>query len=114
MEKQDIIKSITERTNGELYLGVVGAVRTGKSTFIKKVIENLVVVVEEPIIMPQHLPPYMYSKNEYQYKISVDDIADLGEELEKLEKATTQEEREKRLKRVEAISRGKEIMAEVK
>ena len=43
MEKQDIIKSITERTNGELYLGVVGAVRTGKSTFIKKVIENLVV-----------------------------------------------------------------------
>ena len=43
MEKHEIIKSITERTNGELYLGVVGAVRTGKSTFIKKVIENLVV-----------------------------------------------------------------------
>lgn len=43
MEKVDIIKSISERTNGDLYLGVVGAVRTGKSTFIKKVIENLVV-----------------------------------------------------------------------
>ena len=43
MEKIDIIKSITERTKGEIYLGVVGAVRTGKSTFIKKVIENLVV-----------------------------------------------------------------------
>ncbi|MCM1370747.1 MAG: stage IV sporulation protein A [Clostridium sp.] len=43
MEKIEIIKSITERTGGELYLGVVGAVRTGKSTFIKKVIENLVV-----------------------------------------------------------------------
>ena len=43
MEKQEIIRSITERTNGELYLGVVGAVRTGKSTFIKKVIESLVV-----------------------------------------------------------------------
>ena len=43
MEKIDIIKNIAERTNGELYLGVVGAVRTGKSTFIKKVIENLVV-----------------------------------------------------------------------
>ncbi len=43
MEKTEIIKSITERTGGELYLGVVGAVRTGKSTFIKKVIENLVV-----------------------------------------------------------------------
>ncbi len=43
MEKIDIIKSITERTGGDVYLGVVGAVRTGKSTFIKKVIENLVV-----------------------------------------------------------------------
>ena len=43
MEKQDIIKSIAKRTGGDLYLGVVGAVRTGKSTFIKKVIENLVV-----------------------------------------------------------------------
>lgn len=43
MEKMDIIKDITARTNGEIYLGVVGAVRTGKSTFIKKVIENLVV-----------------------------------------------------------------------
>ena len=43
MEKIDIIKSITERTKGDIYLGVVGAVRTGKSTFIKKVIENLVV-----------------------------------------------------------------------
>ena len=43
MEKIDIIKSITERTGGDIYLGVVGAVRTGKSTFIKKVIENLVV-----------------------------------------------------------------------
>ena len=43
MEKNEIIKNITERTGGDLYLGVVGAVRTGKSTFIKKVIENLVV-----------------------------------------------------------------------
>ena len=43
MEKIEIIKSITERTGGDLYLGVVGAVRTGKSTFIKKFIENLVV-----------------------------------------------------------------------
>ena len=43
MEKLEIIKSITERTGGDIYLGVVGAVRTGKSTFIKKVIETLVV-----------------------------------------------------------------------
>ena len=43
MDKLEIIKSITERTGGDLYLGVVGAVRTGKSTFIKKFIENLVI-----------------------------------------------------------------------
>lgn len=43
MEKIDIIKSISERTGGDIYLGVVGAVRTGKSTFIKKFMENIVV-----------------------------------------------------------------------
>ncbi len=42
MEKSEIIKSISSRTNGDIYLGVVGAVRTGKSTFIKKFIETLV------------------------------------------------------------------------
>ncbi len=40
---KDIIESISKRGNGSIYLGVVGAVRTGKSTFIKRVIENLVV-----------------------------------------------------------------------
>ena len=43
MEKIEIISSIAKRGNGEIYLGVVGAVRTGKSTFIKRFIENLVV-----------------------------------------------------------------------
>ena len=43
MEKSEIIKSIATRGNGEIYLGVVGAVRSGKSTFIKRFIENLVV-----------------------------------------------------------------------
>ena len=43
MDKKEIIKSIANRTGGDLYLGVVGAVRTGKSTFIKKIIENLVI-----------------------------------------------------------------------
>ena len=40
---KDYIESISKRGNGSIYLGVVGADRTGKSTFIKKVIENLVV-----------------------------------------------------------------------
>ena len=43
MEKIDVIKSIAERTGGDIYLGVVGAVRTGKSTFIKKFMETLVI-----------------------------------------------------------------------
>ena len=43
MEQYNLYKDIQARTNGEIYLGVVGAVRTGKSTFIKRFIENLVV-----------------------------------------------------------------------
>ena len=34
MEKNDIFRDSAERTGGDLYLGVVGGVRTGKSTFI--------------------------------------------------------------------------------
>ena len=43
MEKKEIIKNIAKRSGGEIYLGVVGAVRTGKSTFIKKMVENLII-----------------------------------------------------------------------
>ena len=43
MDKNEIISSIAKRGNGEIYIGIVGAVRTGKSTFIKRFIENLVV-----------------------------------------------------------------------
>lgn len=43
LEKKELLESIAKRGNGSIYLGVVGAVRTGKSTFIKRFIENLVV-----------------------------------------------------------------------
>ena len=43
MEKIEVIKSISQRTGGDIYLGVVGAVRTGKSTFIRKFMETLVI-----------------------------------------------------------------------
>ena len=43
MEKIEVIKNIAKRTGGDIYLGVVGAVRTGKSTFIRRFIENLLV-----------------------------------------------------------------------
>ena len=42
MEKTELMKDIAERTEGDIYLGVVGAVRTGKSTFIKRFMELLV------------------------------------------------------------------------
>jgi len=43
MDKKEIIKNIAKRSGGDIYLGIVGAVRTGKSTFIKRMIETLVV-----------------------------------------------------------------------
>lgn len=46
----DIYKDIETRTNGEIYMGVVGPVRTGKSTFIKRFMELLVV----PAIKDEH------------------------------------------------------------
>lgn len=42
MEAFDIYKDIAERTDGDIYAGIVGPVRTGKSTFIKKFMELLV------------------------------------------------------------------------
>ena len=59
MEKYEIIKNIAKRSGGDIYLGVVGAVRTGKSTFIKRMIETLVV----PNI-----------ENEYEKKRALDEI----------------------------------------
>ncbi len=43
MNNYDVIKNIAKRTGGDIYLGVVGAVRTGKSTFIKRFMETLVI-----------------------------------------------------------------------
>ncbi len=42
MEEFQVYKDIADRTNGEIYLGVCGPVRTGKSTFIKRFMELLV------------------------------------------------------------------------
>lgn len=39
----DIYSDIAGRTGGDIYIGVVGPVRTGKSTFIKKFMESLVI-----------------------------------------------------------------------
>lgn len=43
MNANDIYSDIAKRTKGDIYIGVVGPVRTGKSTFIKKFMETLVI-----------------------------------------------------------------------
>ena len=43
MTSTDIYKSISERTGGDVYIGVVGPVRSGKSTFIRRFMEDLVI-----------------------------------------------------------------------
>lgn len=42
MEKFDLYRDIAERTDGDIYIGVVGPVRTGKSTLIKRIMDLLV------------------------------------------------------------------------
>ena len=42
MESRSIYHDIARRTDGDIYIGVVGPVRTGKSTFIKRFMETLV------------------------------------------------------------------------
>ena len=43
MKNLELYKDIASRTNGDIYIGVVGPVRTGKSTFIKNFMENFVI-----------------------------------------------------------------------
>lgn len=50
MESNHIYQDIATRTSGDIYIGVVGPVRTGKSTFIKKFMETLVL----PNIQNEH------------------------------------------------------------
>ena len=43
MENTRLYQDIAKRTDGDIYVGVVGPVRTGKSTFIKRFMDLLVI-----------------------------------------------------------------------
>ena len=43
MERFEIYEDIKKRTNGDIYIGVVGPVRSGKSMFISRFMQNLVI-----------------------------------------------------------------------
>lgn len=43
MENFNVYENIAKRTDGDIYVGVVGPVRTGKSTFIKRFMDLLVI-----------------------------------------------------------------------
>lgn len=49
MDKYDLYKDIQTRTRGEIYIGVVGPVRTGKSTFIKRFMDMMVLPAIEDV-----------------------------------------------------------------
>jgi len=49
MEKFDLFKDLAERTGGDVYIGVVGPVRTGKSTLIKRFMERMILpAIDDP------------------------------------------------------------------
>lgn len=43
MDKTSVLNDIAERTGGDIYLGVVGPVRTGKSTFVTRFMELMII-----------------------------------------------------------------------
>ena len=65
MDTFDLYKDIQCRTNGEIYLGVVGPVRSGKSTFIKRFMDVLVLpkmTVRFPMLRLLRLSASLYPK----------------------------------------------------
>ena len=64
MDSFQVYRDMKARTNGEIYIGVVGPVRTGKSTFIKRFMDLLVLPNmpmnmqgQEPGMSFRSLPP---------------------------------------------------------
>ena len=78
MDNFDVYSDIKARTNGEIYIGVVGPVRTGKSTFIKRFMELMV--------LPEMVDEQEAAQNckAFEWKLAEDEIAALDQELVRL------------------------------
>ena len=48
MDTFHLYQDIQARTKGEIYIGVVGPVRTGKSTFVRRFMEQLCLLYTSP------------------------------------------------------------------
>lgn len=55
MDHLNIYESIAERTQGDIYIGVVGPVRTGKSTFIKRFMDLMVIPNVENVYVKERV-----------------------------------------------------------
>ena len=60
----DLYKDIQKRTNGEIYIGVVGPVRTGKSTFIKRFMDLFVLPYVHKVIQEHKHQPIALHQNQ--------------------------------------------------
>ena len=64
MEKYNVYEDVAKRTDGDIYLGVVGPVRTGKSTFVKRFAELLIM----PNISGKNKKPRMNCRSRERVK----------------------------------------------
>ena len=61
MENFQVYRDIQARTGGDIYIGVVGPVRTGKSTFIRRFMELVALPDMEPAKQAEVRDPVSYT-----------------------------------------------------
>lgn len=62
MENFQVYRDIQARTGGDIYIGVVGPVRTGKSTFIRRFMELVALPQQKQNLFPKKQFPSLSEK----------------------------------------------------
>ena len=73
----DLYKDIQKRTNGEIYIGIVGPVRTGKSTFIKRFMDLFVL----PYIEDEEEKKHKLTKKEIKAKEHLEQMVEITKKI---------------------------------